>query len=537
MNDSGAGSLRQAILDANANPGPDDITFNIPGAGVQTIKPLSPLPAVTGSVNINGYTQPGAVANSLGTGNNAVLLVELDGSAAGATANGLEVTGDTVSVSGLVINRFGGHGILFNTGGEGAVRGCYIGTNAAGTAALGNTGHGVAILDSSSNTVGGTAVDESNVIAGNGGDGVHIEDSPAGLKANMNVVQGNRIGVGSGGGALPNAGNGVYIFGDSNQVGGEAEGESNQIANSGGDGVEVESGLANAIRGNSIYANGGLGIELREMGQPDGSVTPNDGLDSDAGPNGLQNFPVLDTATRTAAGTTVTGTLDSTPGLGGFRLDFYSSPSCDPSGNGEGQTYLGSANTATDDGGHATFDATLLKMATVGHFVTATVTGETPSTSEFSQCRVVEAQTFRWDGSDDTNWHNGANWDAGAVPSASDLAVIPAGTVPNEPTISAAGASVAALTVQAGRTLTITAGRTLTAAATAVNAGGAIGVPAGQAGTLNGSLTLDGALTGGDPASVFRFDGATLTNNGTIGVGTLRFGGAAQTLSGAGAVT
>src|SRR5215217_4176643 len=57
-NDSGAGSLRQAILDANANSGPDDITFNIPGAGVHTITPLSPLPVITGTINTDGYTQP-----------------------------------------------------------------------------------------------------------------------------------------------------------------------------------------------------------------------------------------------------------------------------------------------------------------------------------------------------------------------------------------------------------------------------------------------------------------------------------------------
>src|SRR5690349_902405 len=84
-NDSGAGSLRQAILDANANPGPDDITFNIPGAGVHAIKPLTPLPVISDTVNIDGYTQPGASPNTVGIGigssNNAVLVVELDGSA------------------------------------------------------------------------------------------------------------------------------------------------------------------------------------------------------------------------------------------------------------------------------------------------------------------------------------------------------------------------------------------------------------------------------------------------------------------------
>src|SRR5438445_1734252 len=67
-NDSGAGSLRQAILDANSNPnsgGPDFIDFNIPGAGVHTISPTSALPTITDPVTIDGYSQPSASPNSL----------------------------------------------------------------------------------------------------------------------------------------------------------------------------------------------------------------------------------------------------------------------------------------------------------------------------------------------------------------------------------------------------------------------------------------------------------------------------------------
>ncbi len=533
-NDAGAGSLRQAILDANANPGPDDITFQIPGAGVHTITPLSPLPNVTGTTNIDGYTQPGAAVNSLGTGSNAVLLVELNGSAAGAGASGLVITGNTASVSGLVINRFVGNGVLFTMGAEGTVRGCFIGTNAAGTAALGNAAHGVAMIDSGSNTVGGAVADDTNLISGNGGDGVHIEESTLGADADTNVVQGNRIGLGSGGGALPNAGNGVYVFGDQNTVGGQNAGEGNQIANSGSDGVEIASGGSNAVRGNSIFSNAGLGIELRDA-QPDGTVTPNDAGDGDTGANTLQNFPVIDSATSAGNSTDVAGTLDSSPG-GGFRLDFYSSPTCDPSGNGEGQTYLGSANTGTDDGGHGTFNVQLLQAVPVGHVVTATLTGESPNTSEFSPCRVVVAPTYTWDGSDNTDWHNAANWDTGAVPTATDIVVIPSAGVTNEPAILAADAAAANVTVQAGRTLIFSNGRTLNATATTVNTGAGITVASLQSGTLKGALTLDGTITGG-ANSVFRFDGATLTNNGNINVTTLRFGGTSQTLAGTGTVT
>ncbi|MDT5270286.1 MAG: hypothetical protein QOH49_2472 [Acidobacteriota bacterium] len=532
--DAGAGSLRQAILDANANPGLDDITFNISGAGVHTITPASPLPVITDPVIIDGYTQPGAAANSLGTGSNAILLIELDGSSAGTPADGLQISGINATVKGLVINRFGGNGILITAGAENTVTGCYIGTNVAGTAALGNAAHGIAIFNNGSNTVGGAAPNESNLISGNGGDGVHIEETVAGLDADFNTVQGNRIGRSSGGGALPNAGNGVYVFGDNNSVGGQNAGEGNQIANSGSDGVEIASGSSNAVRGNSIFSNAGLGIELRD-GQPDGTVTPNDPLDGDTGPNGLQNFPSITSATNNSNSTEVTGTLDSAP-AGGFRLDFYSSPTCDQSGNGEGQTYLGFTNVSTDDGGHTAFNVTLPTAVTVGNVITATATGEAPSTSELSPCRVVVSPIFNWNGSADTNWHNGANWDTGAVPTSTDTAVIPAAGVTNEPTISTADAAVANLTVQTGRTLTTTANRTLNASTMTVNSGGALNVPAGQTGTLAGRLTLDGALTGGDATSTLRFDGPTLINNGTINVAVLRFGGTSQTLVGTGVV-
>src|ERR1044072_7613137 len=161
--DTVAGSLRQAILDANTTPGPDTITFNISGAGLHTITPATPLPPITDPVLIDGYTQPGASANTVMVGgSNAVLLIELNGMNAGAQADGLLINGNTTTVRGLVINRFAGNGILLNAGAEGTVAGCYIGTNDTGTAALGNAAHGVAIIDSGSHTIGGPAASDSN---------------------------------------------------------------------------------------------------------------------------------------------------------------------------------------------------------------------------------------------------------------------------------------------------------------------------------------------------------------------------------------
>src|SRR5262252_1102809 len=80
--DSGAGSLRQAILDSDANPGSNTIAFNIPGSGVHTITPSLPLPFLYGPLLIDGYTQPGTSPNTDPIATNAVLLIELDGTVA-----------------------------------------------------------------------------------------------------------------------------------------------------------------------------------------------------------------------------------------------------------------------------------------------------------------------------------------------------------------------------------------------------------------------------------------------------------------------
>ena len=95
---SGAGSLRQAILDANTAPGNDLITFAIPGAGPHTIAPLSALPAITSPVTIDGTTQAGF---------DGVPIIELDGTNAGGGASGLFITAGNSIVRGLVVNRFG----------------------------------------------------------------------------------------------------------------------------------------------------------------------------------------------------------------------------------------------------------------------------------------------------------------------------------------------------------------------------------------------------------------------------------------------
>jgi hypothetical protein len=143
IDDNGPGSFRQAILDANGhanslNPGsaPDDIAFGISGSGVHTISPTSSLPTVTDPVIIDGYTQPGASANTLASRDDAVLVIELTGTNAGASVGGLSITAGQSTIRGLVINGFDRNGISINTNGSNMIAGNFIGTNSAGTAAI-----------------------------------------------------------------------------------------------------------------------------------------------------------------------------------------------------------------------------------------------------------------------------------------------------------------------------------------------------------------------------------------------------------------
>src|ERR1700730_2213229 len=273
-NDSGAGSLRQALLNANGSPGTDTITFNIPGAGVRTISLTSALPAITDPVIIDGTTQP--LAGSP--------LIELNGTGAGPGVNGLSILAGKSRVKGLVINRFGGAGILLQTNGGNFIEGNYIGTNAPGTAKAANGTIGIWISNSPNNTIGGTSTASRNIISGNGitaGEGVRIEGSGS----TGNQLLGNYIGTDvTGSVALGNTNHGVWINGASNNtVGGTVLGAGNVISGSvaPANGVVI-SGNNNTVQGNLIgvnatgtaaLANGNSGIDIVGTGNTIGGTT------------------------------------------------------------------------------------------------------------------------------------------------------------------------------------------------------------------------------------------------------------------------
>jgi hypothetical protein len=239
-NDSGVGSLRQAIIDANASPGADAIYFDIPTAAVPTITLLSALPAITGAVTLDGTTQP-------------ALQVELNGASAGAAADGLLISGGNSVVRGLVINRFGDDGIQLNSGSN-VIEGNLIGTDTGGSLDQGNGGDGVVILGTSSNRVGGTTAAARNIISGNNGNGLFI----TGSLATRNVVQGNRIGTTATGAAgLGNTQAGVRLNGaPGNTIGGTTAATGNLIsANSAGILITGAGATGNLVQGNFIGTN------------------------------------------------------------------------------------------------------------------------------------------------------------------------------------------------------------------------------------------------------------------------------------------
>lgn len=182
---------------------------------------------------------------------------------------------------------------------------------------------------------------------------------------------------------------GVLISGNSNQMQGNYVGtDASGTASLGNsfDGVAV-GGTNNAILSNAIFSNGQLGIDL----SPDG-VSANDPGDPDFGANNLQNFPALTSAEVNNDGsTTIEGTLDSTPGTT-FTVQFFASPSADPSNHGEGRIYLGQkTDVTTGAGGTASFSFTTQENIS-GQYVAATATSPTNDTSEFSEVeRVPEA--------------------------------------------------------------------------------------------------------------------------------------------------
>lgn len=468
-NDSGSGSLRQAIIDANAHPngsGADRIHFNIPGTGVHTITVSTALPAISDAVFIDGWSQPGFQTKPV------IELTAVPNPLPNQVAGGLSLSSDLITVRGLIVNNFGTGIFLTQTHGS-AIQGCYIGTDATGTVAKPNQ-TGISASGSSHNLIGGSGPGAGNLISGNSLAGLSLTDildpkffssiSPA-----FNIIQGNLIGTdATGSKALPNylgisfsPTYRVAYDAQGNEIGGRYSSARNVISGNSATGIRVDDeskdlriqgnligtaangvsplgndgsgmnffnangciigseGNANVeaantiafngggatndfgrsginhrsnpshdandrISANSIHENAKLGIDLEGDG-----VTLNDTGDSDDGANLRQNFPVITNAFASNGQLIIYGSLNSTPS-NSFTLEFFASPAADPSGYGQGQTFLGQANVVTDSSGNVVFNVTF-PLPTNAAVVSATAIGPSSNTSEFSAAANIVA--------------------------------------------------------------------------------------------------------------------------------------------------
>lgn len=244
--DVGAGSLRQAILDANAAPGADIIAFAIPATGAVQIGIRSALPAVTEPLTIDGTTQPGWAGAP---------LVELVTGRASRNYGGFTLTGGGSVIRSLAINPASGivgpPAILIQGPGGNRVTGCFLGVAPDGTTGREIANVGIRIEDSTDNVIGGTLPADRNVVAG-----TTVE--VAGPGATRNRIRGNFIGF-DGPGTVLARGDVVIEGAPGNEVGGGEAGAGNRLS-----GVRLAGGGAsnNVVRGNWVGALGPAGRPL-----------------------------------------------------------------------------------------------------------------------------------------------------------------------------------------------------------------------------------------------------------------------------------
>jgi CSLREA domain-containing protein len=352
----GSCSLRDAITLANANAGADTIVFDVAGT-ITVSAALGCLPFLNDDdgTTIDGTTAPGYAA----AGHPVVEITAGPGLDCPMT-NGIVITRDNNTLTGLAIHSFaddcigissasgnviGPDMVLsdcywgINMGGPqtgNTIRNSFIGTNLDGDAAWGNVGAGIYLNHGPQ--VNGPTLTEilDNVISGNGGEGILLY----GENTDDNKIQGNYIGVAADGVTpLGNGAAGIRIAAGShdNYIGGALLGDPNIIAYNAS--VTPDTGIVitdegsdgNRISHNSIYDNTDLGIDLGDDG-----VTCNSPSEDE--PNDFLPCPVINSAsTSLVSGTTCPNCIVEV---------FIADP--DPSGYGEGRTYLG--DTETTDG-------------------------------------------------------------------------------------------------------------------------------------------------------------------------------------------
>lgn len=396
--DSGAGSLRQALLDAAAG-GADNVVFNIPttdpgyAQGVFTLRPATALPGVPAETSVDGTTQTAFTGDTNPLGPEVFLKGDLV-----ASGSGLFISSDGSVIRGLAIGGFAaGDGVALSWAGgdltpsNNEIRDCYVGTDPTGTTAVPN---GAAIGIGGVASPSGQAtfnVIANNLLSGNLNRGITLCD------AADTLIGGNKIGTDrTGTTALGNGGIGILLTcagAPRNKI------ENNVVAYNTGDGIvdapdyrfavayTANGHQGNRITMNSIHSNGGLGIDLIPPPfpptDPPSTPTLNDVCDVDAGGNLLQNFPVIMWADSSGGTTTIKGTLNSVADTT-YRVELFASTSPDASGYGEGQSYLGFVDVTTGVDCNSPEFTLVVPGTYTTQAITATATAPGGNTSEFS---------------------------------------------------------------------------------------------------------------------------------------------------------
>ncbi len=432
-------SLRAAIEEANTGTA-DTIRFEIPGGDPGeltgppgfTIQPAAPLPTITVPLTIDAFTQDPASATppievngvvaatgdglvataevhlaglaiigwtdsgiSLGAGADQSSIdrthvgVDRTGASVGNGADGIQVGAADVVIADTTVAANAGSGVAADTGADRLrITGSRIGVDPSGSAAAGNTGAGLDLRNTTGHVIG--VASDGNVISANGA-GILLDtvtdttlhDNLVGLSADGVTV----LGQGGVGVEVRNGSTGISI-------GGLAAGTANRIVGQGADGVTVDdSSNGVSVVGNEIHGNGGLALDLIDVGDPPDGVTPNDAGDADVGANDLLNRPELLRVDELG------GLLHVRVGVdlpaGDYRIELFRNPGgADPSGAGEGEEWANAA-TITHPGGEA--ETTVALIGVAGDVITATVTelvlGEPVATSEFSDAATAVGDT------------------------------------------------------------------------------------------------------------------------------------------------
>jgi hypothetical protein len=411
VNDSGQGSLRQFITNANTLGGDASLTQsglvaakdnavfmisngtaaaglraanNYFSSGVATIALVSgPTPTINAPLVFDAQKQPGWTSAP---------VVELNGTGAGAGANGLtlDLGASGSTIRGLIINRFPNNGIDLNNSSNNTIAANYIGTDSSGAADRGNTWSGILIENGASgNTIGGTTAASRNVISGNDYSGVEIRTTGT----SNNIVIGNYIGTAVDGATLlGNTRWGVIVWNGAlnNRIGGTAVGEGNVIAGTGQQaGVGIDNNTINttgiAVLGNSIFSNATIGIDLDANG-----VTVNNGTKNAGLPNNDMDYPVFTFASVSGTTLAINGYIGSAANQAAFanaRVEVFKSDD-DATGYGEGKTYVGFLTSDANGNFSGSLDVTG-KGLNSGDKITGTATDGTNNTSEFGPNMLV----------------------------------------------------------------------------------------------------------------------------------------------------